>query len=228
MGTASTKKFLRNNSGQVAEEAALLTSAGAGDANRIPALNAAGILDDSIVNSKSTSAGAGDAGKIPKLNASGILNDSIINSVSTSAGASSAGKRVELNASGQIDETMLPTGVAPDLAVIVASEALSAGNLVNIWSNAGVANMRKADAASNKPAHGFVKASIASLSSGTCYFEGRISGLTTVTPGENYLGAAGAVTATPPTATGSCLQRIGLGVSTTEVNFEPDTAILLA
>lgn len=228
MGTASTKKFLRNNSGQVAEEAALLTSAGAADANRLPALNANGILDDSIMNAKATSAGAGDAGKIPKLNGSGVLDGSIINSVSTSAGAASAGKRVELNGSGQIDETMLPTGAAPDLAVLVASEVLSAGNLVNIWNDASVAKMRKADAASNKPAHGFVRAAVASAASGTCYFEGRISGLIGVTPGENYLGNAGVVTATPPTASGACLQRVGLGVSTTEVNFEPDTAILLA
>lgn len=228
MGTASTKKFLRNNNGQVAEEAALLTSAGAADANRIPALNATGILDDSILNAKSTSAGAADAGKIPKLNANGILDDSIIDSVQTSAGAASAGKRVELNGAGQIDETMLPNGVAPDLAVLVASEALSANNLVNIWNDAGVAKMRKADAASNKPAHGFVRAAVASAASGTCYFEGRISGLTGVTPGVNFLGNSGAITPTPPTASGACLQQIGLGVSTTEVNFEPDNAILLA
>jgi hypothetical protein len=57
MGTASTKKFIKNNAGTLTEEAALLTSAGAGDANKVPALNASGVLDSTIVNSKTTSAG---------------------------------------------------------------------------------------------------------------------------------------------------------------------------
>ena len=54
MGTASTKKILKNNAGTLTEEAALTTSAGAADANRIPALNASGVLDASIVNAKNT------------------------------------------------------------------------------------------------------------------------------------------------------------------------------
>ena len=63
MGTLSTKKFIKNNSGVLTEEAALTTSAGAGDADKLPALNASGVLDSTIVNSVAASAGAGDAGK---------------------------------------------------------------------------------------------------------------------------------------------------------------------
>ena len=117
MGTASTKKFIRNNAGQLAEEAALTTSAGAADADRLPALNATGVLDATIVNAKASSVGAGDAGKV-----------------------------VALDGSGRIDPTMMPVGLGADTASIQASEALSAGDFVNIW-NSGGARVRKADAA---------------------------------------------------------------------------------
>ena len=63
MGTASSKKFIKNNAGYYTEEAALTTSAGAADANAIPALNASGVLDSTIINGKNSSAGAADAGK---------------------------------------------------------------------------------------------------------------------------------------------------------------------
>lgn len=51
MGTASSKKFIKNNAGTLTEEAALTDSAGAGDANRIPALDASGRLDMSFMPS---------------------------------------------------------------------------------------------------------------------------------------------------------------------------------
>lgn len=57
MGTASTKKFIRNNAGTLTEESALLTSAGPADANRVPALGADGYLDPSLLNAKATSTG---------------------------------------------------------------------------------------------------------------------------------------------------------------------------
>lgn len=97
MGTASTTKVLKNSAGTLAEETTLTTSAGAGDANKIPALNASGVLDLSIVNAKSTSAGAGDAGKLPALNASGVLDDTILGASVTSA----AGKVVKLDGAGR-------------------------------------------------------------------------------------------------------------------------------
>ena len=55
MGTASTTKLIKNNGGTLTEETTLTTSAGAGDANKVPALNAAGILDDSILNASAAS-----------------------------------------------------------------------------------------------------------------------------------------------------------------------------
>lgn len=143
MGTASTKKFIKNSSGNLAEEAALTTSVGAGDADKIPALNANGVLDLTITNGKNTSAGAGDAGKL-----------------------------VALDASGKIDSTMMPVGIGADTSSIQASENLAAGDFVNIHNSSG-ARVRKADASTaGKEAHGFVLSTTASGAQATVYFEG--------------------------------------------------------
>jgi len=44
-------KYLKNSSGQITEEAAIQTSAGAGDAGKIPALDSSGRLDTSMMPS---------------------------------------------------------------------------------------------------------------------------------------------------------------------------------
>ena len=227
MGTASTTKLLKNASGTLTEETTLITSSGVGDANKIPALNASGVLDASIVNSKNVSVGAGDAGKLPALNASGILDDTIINASVTSA----ANKIPKLDASGKLDVTVMPTGVGADTAVIVASEALAAGDLVNIWNNGGTANVRKADAnAPGKEAQGFVLSAFASLASATVYFEGTNTQCTGLTPGLQFLSiaTAGKTQATAPTGTGKVVQRVGFAVSATALNFDGGDPIVLA
>jgi len=227
MGTASTTKILKQVSGQLREETTLTTSAGAGDANKIPALNASGILDSTIINSKTTSAGAGDSGKIPALNASGILDDSIVNATVTS----SANKLVKLDGSGKLDVTVMPTGIGADTASILASETLAAGDLVNIYNNTGTANVRKADGStSGKEAHGFVLSAVTSGQNATVYFEGTNTQLTGMTPGVQYLSAstAGRTTSTAPTGSGNVVQIVGLAVSATSLNFQMELPIVLA
>lgn len=200
MGTASTKKFLKNNAGVPTEEAALLTSAGAGDADRIPALGAAGVLDASIVNSTVASAGAGDAGKIPALDAAGLL-----------------------------DLTVMPTGVGPATKSITTSEALAAGDWVNIWNSTG-AKARKADATtSGKRAHGFVLAGAGSGATATVYFIGANTGVTGQTPGDVFLQTtAGLGGPTAPSAAGNLVQNLGVATSATSVEFAPTTLFVLA
>ena len=200
MGTASTKKFIKNNAGTLTEEAALLTSAGVGDANRVPALNASGVLDSTIVNSKTSSAGAGDSGKV-----------------------------VALDAAGRIDNTMMPVGIGADTAVITTSEALAAGDFVNIWDNSG-AKVRKADATvAGKEAHGFVLAAYGSAVAATVYFEGTNTGVTGQTPGRAFLSTtAGIAAAAAPSATGNVVQVIGTALSTTTISFEAQQPIVLA
>ena len=201
MGTASTKKIIKNNAGTLTEEAALTTSAGAADADRIPALNASGVLDASIVNAKNTSAGAGDAGKL-----------------------------AQLDASGRLDSSMMPVGIGADTASIIASEALAAGDWVNVYSNSG-AKVRKADASTaGKEAHGFVLAAVANGASATVYFEGTNTQVTGQTPGNVFLSAStpGAGAAAAPTAAGQVVQRLGIAISATAVNFEAQQPIVLA
>lgn len=226
MGAASTTKFIKNNAGTLTEEAALTTSAGAGDTNKIPALNASGVLDLSIVNGKNTSAGAGDAGKLPALNASGVLDDTILGATVSSV----ANKVVKLDGSGRLDVTVMPVGFGTDTASIVASEALLAGDLVNIWNNASVANVRKADAnAAGKDAHGFVLAGVAALASATVYFEGTNTQCTALVPGQQFLSVtAGKPAATAPTGAGKVVQRVGFAISATALNFSGTDPIVLA
>ena len=227
MGTASTTKVIKNNAGTLTEETTLTTSAGAGDANKIPALNSSGVLDASIVNSKTTSAGAGDSGKLPALNASGILDDTILNATVTSA----AGKIVKLDGAGRLDATVMPVGIGADTASITASEALAAGDLINIWNNAGTANVRKADASTaGKEAHGFVLSAVSASAAATVYFEGTNTQCTGLTPGPQFLSGAtaGKTVATAPTGAGKVVQRCGFAISATALNFDQGDPIVLA
>lgn len=149
--------------------------------------------------------------------------------VQTSAGVADAGKIPALNAAGTIDETMLPAGIGANTISRVASEAIGAGKFVNLWSDAGVLKMRLADNSNNRPAHGYVKASVSSAATGTVYrlntVNANLSGLTE--GAEYWLGVAGGVLATPlvpDTDTGKLDQYLGLASSATElatVEFEP-------
>ena len=202
MGTAGTTKLIKNNAGTLAEETTLTTSAGVGDANKVVALNALGILDSTIVNSKNTSAGASDAGKIGAL-----------------------------DASGRWDASMMPVGIGADTASIVASEILAAGDLVNIWNDGGTAKVRKADGSTaGKEANGFVLAGVAALASATVYFEGTNTQCTGLTPGVQFLSGtiAGKSLSTAATGTGKIVQRVGFAISATAMNFDQNDPIVLA
>jgi hypothetical protein len=192
-------KFLVNQSGALAESTSVGTSAGAGDATKIPHLNGAGVLDATIVNSKNTSAGAGDAGKIPAL-----------------------------DASGRLDSSFLPVGIGADTSAITTSEALAAGDFVNIH-NSGGARARKADAAvAGKHAMGFVLTGAASGAEAAVYFEGSNTAVTGQTPGDVFLSTtAGLATSTAPSGTGNVVQPIGVATSPTSINFQYNRAITL-
>lgn len=144
----------------------------------------------------------------------------------SSSGAADAGKIPALGADGKLDPTMYNAGGGPASRSIPASEALTAGNLVNMYSNAGTVNVRKADNSNSRPAHGFVLAGVASGASATVYdLDGVLSGLSGLTPGADYyLGTAGAVI-TPAVdattaATGTIDQRIGVALSATELDTD--------
>jgi len=147
----------------------------------------------------------------------------------TSAGAGDAGEIVALDAAGKLDNSVMPVGIGADTQSITTSEALAAGDLVNVHDSTG-AKVRKADATTvGKEAHGFVLASVGSGAAATVYFEGTITGLTGLTPGNAFLAtAAGTPTDTPPSGSGNVIQKVGVATSTTTLNFEPGPVVVLA
>ena len=178
------------------------------------------------VEAIASSAGAGDDGKIPALNASGILADNILNAAETGVS-----KVVKTKSTGLLDEAIMPTGIGADIDLIVASEALGAGDLVNVYDNSETPNCRKADATTaGKEADGFVLASVESAATATVFFTGinnQVSGLTGGT--DLFLDTtAGGVNATAPSTTANVQQPVGKALSATEIIFVRGRPITLA
>lgn len=148
----------------------------------------------------------------------------------TSAGAGDAGKLVALDSAGRISSTMLPAGVGVLVKSIISSENLAARDMVNVYNNAGVLNVRKADSNNSMPTHGYVIAAVTSPAACDVYFDGIIPGFTGLTRGARYYlsETAGTVTTTVPTASASLVQYIGVALSDTEIEFDPDDYIRLA
>jgi hypothetical protein len=196
----SVTKFIKMVGGRLTEVFAVMSSAGAGDADKIPALNAQGVLDPSLLNAKASSAGAGDAGKI-----------------------------VQLDGAGKLSSTMLPAGLGSDSLDLTTSESIVAGAWVNIHNVTGSARVRNADATtSGKEVMGFVLAPAASGATVTVYFEGTNTAVTGQTPGDVFLSTTPGVGATAaPSAAGNVVQRIGFATSATSVNMQVRDSVII-
>lgn len=211
--------------GKLVEYVPIIASAGAGSSGAVIAANASGLVDPTFLQpTATTSAGVADAGKTVVSNSSGKVDTTFLPyaQTSTSGGASDAGKLILTNGSGKLDSTVLPTGIGADTSAMTASEALTAGALVSVWSNAGTQNARNADGSTTgKEAVGFVLASVAQGSTATVYFAGQITGLTGLTAGPVFLSdtTPGGITATPPTTAGHICQQVGTAISATVVDF---------
>lgn len=199
MGTVSTTKPLKQSNGVITEFTTLTTSAGAGDANALVALNASGILDPSLLNTTVLSSGAGSSAKL-----------------------------VQLDAAGRLDSSVLPVGVGADTLTLTTSEALTSGDFVNIWNSTG-AKVRKADATvAGKHAMGFVLVGVSSGAEATVYFEGTNTAVTGQTAGDVFLSTtAGIASSTAPSASGNIVQPIGIATSATSINFQYNRPITL-
>ena len=146
--------------------------------------------------------------------------------VQTSAGASNAGDIVSLDDTGKIDASMMPVGIGADVVNLTATEALNAGDWVNIHAG----GVRKADATTaGKEADGFVLAAVGSGATASVYKEGTNTQLTGLTLGATlYLSTTpGLASATPPSANGNVLQRVGKAVSTTSADWERGEPVTL-
>jgi hypothetical protein len=161
-------------------------------------------------------------------NNAGVLTEKEATVVS--AGAADAGEIIALDSTGRLDNSVMPVGIGPDVYQIEASENLAAGDFVNIWNDGGTAKARKADATTTgKFAHGYVLAGVTSGNPATVYFEGTNTQVSGATPGQTFLSTtAGGFTATAPSGSGNVVQRLGIAVSATEINFERSQPFVLA
>lgn len=143
-----------------------------------------------------------------------------------STGVGDAGGLVALDSSGRVDVSVLPVGVGPDVASLVTTDALSAGNYVNIYDDSGTAKCRLADASNGREAHGFVLDAFLNAATATVFFEGPNTELAGLTAGTRYyLNTAGGITATPRTT--GLHQYLGTAVNATTVNTDIDDVIVL-
>ena len=164
--------------------------------------------------------------------------------VSTPAGAADSGKMFVLDSGGRIPLGFMPTGLAtPDVQTAAATEALAAGDWVNIYDASGTLSCRKASAVdATKPANGFVKASVTNGASATIYVQGvnsvpvaSVNGAAAAKRGKKVClsaSTAGQATVTMPTGSGNLAQCLGDIVdsngATVNINFIPETGIIRA
>lgn len=143
-----------------------------------------------------------------------------VSSILSSSGGADADKIPALDSGGKLDISFMPSGLG-NTKSITTSEALSAGNFVNIHISSGV-KVRKADHTSSaKQAHGFVINSFSSGASALVYPLGSINtGLTGLTAGTEYwLGSTGGVVVAGslPTVAGNLVQYLGVALSSSEL-----------
>jgi len=149
----------------------------------------------------------------------------------TSSGTTDAGKIVALSSDGKLDSSLLPAGMEGNTISLPAYEDLSAGDFVNIFDDSGTAKVRKADASSNKPAHGYVLSSATAGNNVTVHFDGHNTQLTGLTPGTYYFlsdTTPGGVTDTPPSTSGYIAQRLGVAINSSTLDVEIEDPIELA
>lgn len=119
------------------------------------------------------------------------------------------------------------------LASLTTSEAISAGALVNVFQDgvSGNAMLRNANATDNtKPADGFVSDDFSMGEIATFSLPGQVDiKLASLSPGLRYYLSTtpGAITITPPSATGNVVQEVGVAVAVNALSFQPKQAIML-
>ncbi len=117
------------------------------------------------------------------------------------------------------------------LFAVLASEAILAGAFVNIYDNAGTANVRNAKA--DDPgtfANGFSPLAIASGDTGFILFFGLNGAVTVSTPAaEVWLSdsVAGGFQTSPPTTTGHIVQSLGPAIPGAGIAFHPGFRVQL-
>lgn len=154
-----------------------------------------------------------------------------LTAIQTSSGTADANKLVATGSDGRLSTTLMPVGVGPETHSATAGEALAAGNLVYISSTGTVLKADASAANASKAAIGFVLSAVSNGGTAVVYTDAYLTGLSGLTPGSRqYLSAstAGAITATPPSTSGHCVQCVGLALSATVLWFHPQDPVILA
>lgn len=135
----------------------------------------------------------------------------------------------------QAEQTVYTPSLARDggYVDIIAGEALTERDIVQIYDDGGTAKARKADANSSpvRVADGWASESVSSGASVRVYLTASlITGLAGLTIGADYYlsTAAGGITATAPSTSGNIRQRVGKALSATVLSFERGEAITIA
>lgn len=150
-------------------------------------------------------------------------------SIQITTGAPDAGKLIAANQFGFVDPSFIQGETVQDY---VASENIDAGDLINVWNDAGTAKVRKAtNTSAATRAHGFSPSSVLAAANGTFYlWKATIGGLSGLTPGERHvLGTNGDVllASSAPTADGTIVQNVGVAKTATEFEFFADQTIII-
>lgn len=191
-------RFLALISGRIKQVVTIATSAGAGDADKIPATGAAGTLDPTLLNAATTG-----TNKVVMTDGTGKLASSIM---PTGVGASVVSITAsEALAAGAI-VNIYNNGGTPNAR---NADATAEGKEANGFVLAAVA----ASATATIYLDGAQLTGLTGLTSGQRQFLGT---------------TAGSVTTTPPSAAGNVVQCIGVAVNATTIDFMPAEPVTLA
>ena len=129
------------------------------------------------------------------------------------------GKPLQWNGTAWV--AILPSTSVP------ASETLSAGALVQLWSNAGTLSARNANATGATPrsADGYILTSVTTSQTAIVYTQGENNRASGLTVGPLWLSTTGGGATSTAPGTGNIIQRIGLALSATRFIFIRDIPI---
>lgn len=151
-----------------------------------------------------------------------------VQATTVSTGSASGGQILALTSSGLLDQSVMPAGIAPTAITATPTTAISAGQLVNFYSNAGALAVRPADSTTTgSEANAYAPSAVASGVAGSFQVSGVISGLSGLTIGTLFLGTVGAPTSTAPSTSGSIVQQVGKALSATSMEFMPTNPIVI-
>lgn len=158
--------------------------------------------------------------------------ETLADAINSSSGSGDANKIIKTNSSGVLDDTMLPSGVGREIMTLPATENLSSGDWINIYDATGTMSCRKADAATAKPAHGFVLAAVTSGNTATIYMMGqKNTGKADLTGGTVYFLSSvtpGGEATAPVFTSGYIVQRLGIAPAADTVLSEANVPVTVA